>query len=487
MKIFVTFLSMILVGLCAEAAQPMKRGDKNVAVLIPYRTNREIQRKHKTSEEINPEHVNEQLLELLVKERLGKRFNANIDDKRDHKKRDCDLSDSQEIDDSKNGNEKKTCYKNTYKKVLEAFEAALKSQIESYKKCVCQKKTPTTTTTTTTTEAPMDPNLEARNMSGDDSHEVFHHNHEALSNAVNDTDDLICFHKKYAFMLRKLLNLIPCNSKTANPTENENFKGHTVKRAERHNNIVRDYQDIEDSSESHEIDISEIKQKPKVTTSKPVKKEVEDENLEEKILAFLKDRLSSKNKRSEKSPKKIIIKPKKIAQSEEINESEEFSQQQFMKKLEKLFQKYQVESDETFPLQSEERPLQKTSSLLRKSPQKKTVTTTAVSEHSEESIEAVVKLKNRKFQKKLDQLKEVPRKTFGGRKVTAITHNDISSRKSNDPRNYSPEIDDAARDNNKKANSDRKTPRASHDDRIAGDFAKKISDFARGKFNKKML
>lgn len=551
---------MVLVQFCAEAAQPMKRGDKNsnLAVMLAYRPNSEIQMKDKHNkswtykiqdDDESAENINEQLLEALIKENFAKRFNPNaIDDRRTvkrenkftlaerRKRQESESHESHEIDDAKivevgSEDDKKTCYKNTYKNVLNAFETALKSQIENYKKCVCQKKT---TTTTTTTEAPTtESEMTGKNTSDEDDDNKRFNNPTAIASALDHTDDIICFHKQYAFMLNNLLDRIPCDSKkdrvtpVNNPSDDEHFKGESVKRAERNNkNFIAEYQDLEADSESVEIDVSELTPKPKsTTTSKPIKKvskakksEDDQSKMNQRILAILNEVMESKNadeaaskkpeKKQKVAPKKITIKAKRVAQSEESEEetnmpeeSEEFSQQQFVKQLRELFQKYQVDSDETFPVQSEERFAESTTSVpARKSTKKPAVkiavTQNTVAESSDESAEISAKLKNRKLEKERHQLRENSRKSTASRSnIAAINHNAIdsdskpkksyrNSPRTDDERNHSAEIENVP--TAKKSQRASKSSRASADDRLATDFAKKISDFARGKPHKKV-
>lgn len=557
MKVFIVISLTILLSLCVESAQPIKRGDSknsNLAVVLAYRPNTEIRTRDKTSNKSwtydidneSAETVNEELLEALIQDRFAKRFMT--DDKK-FVKRENAKDDSHETHEDVDVNEpieivdKKACYKNTYQNVLTAFESALKSQIDNYKKCVCQKKTTTTTTTTTTTEAPTPA---PRNLSEE---KLDLGNEETILSAMNNRDDIICFHKQHAFMLNKLLDKIPCKENAAAPdqTDLKEFKGATKKRAER-NNIPRHH---ESESESVEIDVSELTPRPQSTTSKPSKaatakgskKSVDEDenNLNEKILAFLKDHMGAgkdektvqkKSTKVQTAPKKIKIKPRQVEQIEE--ESEEISHQVFLEQLQEMIAKYQPESDETFPLQSGEHSAESTSRLsTRQSPKKSSASSrNAVAEHSDESTEAFIRLKSRKLEKERLQLSENARKSSStANHVNVIDDNSIdshpkksyrnsprttvpksstvrsstartttsrstSSRASSKPassrtstddeRDYSSEEKDVQTSHHKKnSQKNAKSSRTSFDDRLAADLAKKISDFARGKSPKK--
>lgn len=569
MKVVFTVSLTVLLSLSVQSALPIKRGDNknsNLAVMLAYRPNSEIRTRDKSSNKSwtyqidneSAETVNDQLLEALIKDRFAKRFmtaDKKFVKRENTKDEDFESNESHENDDKgakiveiHNDNEdNKTCYKNTYKNVLNAFESALKSQIENYKKCVCQKKTTTTTTTsTTTTTQPPPPTIRENKTSEEEDKDALVE--EKLTSAVNNKDDIICFHKQHAFMLSKILDRIPCKDKRvvkpAHQTDDEmdEFNGDEVKRAQR-NNFVQKHHDLETESESIEIDVSEMTQKPKSTSSKSMKAAIknsaeEKDDFNEKILKLLKEHLGSR--KSEKtvakkpqnvqtSPKKIKIRPRQVAlkeESEEVNmseESEEISQHEFMQKLQELFLKYQPESDETFPLQSGEHSAESTSRMPPHKSSKKSSSRNAVAENSDESTEAVVKLKNRKLEKERLQFSENSRKiSSSANRINSIDNNSLdsnpkksyrnsprsssttsrtttnkstlsrapsrstSSRRTDDETNTSAEGQNAQRNNNaKKSQKVSKASRTSVDDRLAADFAKKISDFAKGKSPKK--
>lgn len=547
MKAFVVFSFVAFVALFAGSAKAaMSRGDrKNLAVMLAYRPHSEIQTRDRQSnktwtynieDENSMENINTELLEALIKERFAKRVNPSEADhqrrtvKRENVDEDFESHESHEdIDEAKvvaigdeTSKDKKTCYKNTYKNVLNAFESALKSQIENYKKCVCKKKPASTTTTTTeasTTTSSTTEKIVARGMDDDDE--------DLIDDALANKDDIICFHRKYDFMLNKLLERIPCQAPPkSNDAEMEEFNGETVKRAERNNNIKK-HQNDDEESESVEINVSELTPKPKTTTSKPLKARKSDDSndkLNEQILTILKEHLKLKKpqkplKKKQTSPKKITIKSRSLPQVEETDESnepelDESSHQQFMKQLQELFEKYQVDPDGTFPMQSEEHSADSEPTVPSRKLSKKSTTRGTVDESSDESTEAVVKLKARKAEKKHHKLGDDSGKASKSHNV--INHNNVAANNPKKSYRSSARVDDASDDsseesivsrshnnakkshrasnsstektassngnnNAKKSNRNGKNARTSSDDRIAADFAKKVSDFARGK------
>ncbi|CRK91087.1 CLUMA_CG004775, isoform A [Clunio marinus] len=538
MKLIVIFSLVVLFSsLNANSAEVIKRSnDKkdNLAVMLTYRPNSEIRTRdkvtnkswtYKLNEEDSDEGINQQLLDALIKEKFAKRYRPDLDKrtvKRENPSDDeFDEDSSDQVDDAKiveveNGNDKKTCYKSTYKNVLDAFESALKSQIDNYKKCVCQKKSTTTTTTTTsTTPSPESSEFNARALVSTEEdhdeedeekeHKILNDNNEnELKAAINHKDDIVCFHRQYAFMLTKLLDRIPCDAakkkQQMNPSMLPEFSRGSKKRHERQQHINED--------NSMEEDIATVKQSAK-TAKKSVKlnkTKTDTDKLNEQILAVLKEHLGLKKneksivKKSSKkqiSPKKITIKTKEFKKDNEEDFDDEddfendFSQKQFLDKLKEVFNKYQSKTDDTFPMQSGEHSDESTSSMpVQKSVQKSTVKRT-VSESSDESTEASFRIKNRKAEKERHQVKENIRKTSTTSSASSKRNNSHSKKKSyrNSPRNddersSSIETEDVRRNHNFNSKKS-KHSRSSYDDRSANDFAKKISDFARSNSVKK--
>lgn len=519
------FLASLLLLICCcyfvDSAQ-VKRGEKNnLSVMLAYKPNTEIRTRDLDNDKTwtylmnnddDQYKINEKLLETLIKERFAERSN-DIDDRKTVK-RENPLQHDDESDDSHSHShediepasivqvaqesDKKTCYKNTYKNVLSAFEEALKSQIESYKKCVCQNKKPTTTTTTTTTtSAPTIPdNSNFERFDNEDEEEDEHHdekrfkisidNENAIAKALDHKDDIICFHRQYAFMLNNLLDRIPCGSKKVKIEENHSndpvkmkqLQGPAVKRAERHNNYIEEYRDLEDESESVEMNISDVTRKPKSKGNKSMKSEKktdDQDKLNDQILAILKQHLEAKNETpkniiQEQAPKKITIKQKQVEIPQEDSEEISSEQKMFMQQLQELFNKYQVASEETFPLQSGEHSTKSTTSMpIRKSfkkPQQHKVP--AVTENSDESTEIAFNTKNRKIEKEHHEAKQSPRKSS----LDYITKKSYRTA----ARGNSVESDQVIA-----TKKHRGSARTSVDDRLTADLAKKLSAFARSK------
>lgn len=544
MKTFVVFSLIVLSAAFVSSAQP-RRGDKNskLAVLLAYKPNSEIKTKDKTNnktwtyeidESASDETKNDELLTKLITERFAtrlmpheikdnkplrrsvktvKRENNNHDDFDSHQSHEDSVeADPAEIVEVSKENEKKICYKNTYKNVLNAFESALKNQIENYKKCVCQKKkdvtttTAATTTTTSTTEAAPKFRLKSKDPGTEENDAD--DNDQVISSALEDKNNIVCFHKQHAFHLTKLLDLIPCQSTDEPRPEIEEVNEESVKRAERNN--VRKYQ--ESDEDSIEIDVAQIASKPKTTTSKPVRKlsksadsNDDKDKLNQQILALVKDHLSSRKSRKtadekvhnkQTSPKKIIIKAKAITNDEESEDEnaseesvEEFGEQELMRHLQELFLKYKIGSDETFPMQSDEHSAKSASSMsLQKFASKSSTLKNEVSESSDESTEKSIKLKSRKFEKMRHQLEETSRKSSSNRDGVASNRSDNIQRKSYRSSSRTKANEDAAhpveaKNVSRTANDKKlkKSPRTSTNDRSSSEIAKKVSTFARGK------
>lgn len=513
------------------------------------------------------ENINAELLEELIKERYAQRVGEERKTvKRENVCENCGGSteESEEIDDAKVvqiDSQNATCKQNVYNKVLSELQKALKSEIKNYKKCVCQKKT----TPVPTTEAPEDEDAQGGSKLGSREINLDNEDDGDLGAAVNNEQeledalknkgkDVICFPRQYAFMLNKLLKRVPCNkTDDVNPRHEQKpmkvditpeYQQEDVEespRAERNNKKY-----VEDS-ESYEIDVSDFKPsskpitarpktttlRPKTTTQKPrvtkptrksfeSKTQVEDQpepekdNLSERILAIIKEHeakqqkpVSSKKKRHQSPPKKIVVKPKEIPVEEEksTEDFEEFSEQQFAAKLQELFKKYQIKSDETFPVQSGENSAQSTSPVPSRKLVKKSANKNSVAETSDESAEGSFKLKARPAEKERHPSREGTRKTGSGSSRIASTAKHVktdtgsggkragspkpdtkksyrTSARSEDASNRS-EAETAhvprSHHHDKASHRVRKNARAHVDHQAAADFAKKISDFARGK------
>lgn len=482
MKIFVgNFSLFLLISLCVAAidsAQPiLRRSDaKNRAVLLAYKPNSEIQTKDENNKswtykipgnELNAsEELNQKLMELFVKQKLE---NMQKNKRENHKRQVVSTSSEshEEIDEAKvvevKNEDKKTCYKNTYKNVLNAFEDALKSQITNYKKCVCQKKisTTTSTTTTTTTEAPVEESheteLEGRSFGGTDE----------LDAAIDHPNDVICFHKQYAFMLNKLLDTIPCKkAEIISPADDDEYHGETKSRNERQ------------SPRPNNID--------------------DNDGLKDQIKAIMKEYLSTKKAAT------TTTTPKPESVEDEISDEEKF-----FEKLRRLFQQLETD-DETFPVSRHKSTQSKSAAAvpLQKSPRKSTSASTrkyrrtesgshehrrpiaasrkVVTEHSDESTESTFQLKKGKLEKRHFESEEIPRDDRA--KISKSSKPTSSSSKSKSYRTTSRSAEIARNNIDEKESSSEEMSQDAEqrrgggdadDDRLATHLAKTISDFAK--------
>jgi len=532
MKVLIITSLVLFVISAAYSAQPSRRNDKNsnLAVMLAYRPKSEIRTKDDNNKSWNyritddkdastEEELNKKLMDLLTKENLAKYFNDFNDKETKNNKRStvssCSSSfeSTETIDDAKiveinkQKEDKKSCYKDTYRNVLNAFEEALRSQIQDYKKCVCQKKhQSTTTTTSTTTKAPQsDENLNgvAGHAFGSDENPILIGNDTEIASAIDHPEDIICFHKQYAFMLKKLLDRIPCKAPhLASPSSLEEFNNEAGnKRNERHNVQSNE-------SESIELDVSKITQKPTTKENKNNKLNREkidsEEDMKELILGVLKEHLKLKE---EKVMKKITTTtPITIEQSDEDVDNHE----KFIEKLKQLFQEMESEEN-SFPVRSTKFNDDSTSSLpsrkstkksnvkpaifdqsdeLRKHKQSKSrknltneiLRRSTVSEDSDESTENSFKLKNSKLEKQYLKAKEYLRdQTKGSSRLPAAIDNKSSksyrtaTRSGDNERNHNSYEEHATKETPKKS----KNTSTLNDDRLANDLAKAISDLAR--------
>lgn len=540
MKVQIITSLLLFVIITVESAQPSRRNDKNsnLAVMLAYKPKSEIQTKDNSDKSWNyqitsdksassEEEMNKRLMDLLTKEKLVKYFNdkESKNNKRNAVTTCSSSSESSEFTDDSSiiefKNEKegtKSCYKNTYRNVLTAFEEALKNQIQDYKKCVCQRKqkatsTTTTTTTSTTTEAPHEDSEESNDVGhraftddddDDDESPIRIGNEDEIASAANHPEDIICFHKQYAFMLKKLLDQIPCKApQVSSPSDIDEFNNEAGnKRNERHNVQSND-------SESIELDVSKITQKPTAKESNKLKSggkiDSEDE-LKELILAVLREHFKLKKENEvkvETTTAQIILEES----DEDVNNDEKF-----LEKLKKLFQELESE-EESFPVRSRKNNDESTTSVpprkstkksnskseifeiseelkkLKQSKTRKNLTNeiprrSTVSEYSDESSEISIKIKNTKPEKQhfktkenlRDQPKSLPR-------LSSATVNDDKYRKSyrtavrtDNERNHHTQSEQTT---TKEMSKIPKITSTFNDDRIANDLAKAISDLAR--------
>lgn len=429
------FLCLILLSILqSNASQKRHAGSNkksNLAVLLAYKPNSEIQ----TTDEKNnsytykiskdssndnaSEELNRKLMEIFVKQKfssLGEESQQKSKRENQNKFAEASCESHESIDEAKivelqQKEDKRSCYRNTYKNVLNAFEDALKSQIKSYQKCVCKKKqestTTTTTSTTTTTEPPPSEEsaeiaIQSRNMDNEDE----------LGAAIDHPSDVICFHKQYAFMLNKLLDTIPCNKKKTEesfPADINDYHGEEKNRNERQSSRFNEIQDGDNEDE-----------------------------LRQQIKAIMKEYLSMKNKNKEKATTTTTT----TTTTPEPSVEDITDEEKFFDKLRNLFQ--QLESnDETFPVSrdrasntksttgmspskspkksnigetlrkklhnaeasSENRP-RKSRRIQNESPRFPTTTRRVVTEHSDESTETSIVLSKGKSEKRSRESKE---------------------------------------------------------------------------------
>lgn len=260
MKVLViTSLLLLVIVNSVDSAQPARRSDSSVALILTQKPKRQIDYRLSSDVDESSQELNMKLLDLLSKKNIDKYFN-NAETK-NSKRNAIPCTSSLESDESDGGNkeDKKSCYKNTYKNVLNAFEEALKSQIHDYKRCVCQKKR-ATTTTTTTTEEPNSPSEEkdgaaplelSEEREGDPKNNLYGKASPSVQSSEDDPDGYYCFHKQHLKMIKELLHLIPCPRVDLQaPADMEEFNdedGNT--RNERHN---------KHSEESFELDATTI-------------------------------------------------------------------------------------------------------------------------------------------------------------------------------------------------------------------------------------
>jgi hypothetical protein len=500
------------------------RSYKNLAVMLAYKPNSEITTKdennkrwtykvnNKSDEE--DKDLNEKLMELLRKQKLAKYINELSDKttvKRENQKRDaassslCEAS-NEDIDDAKIvelNKEKHSCYKNTYQNVLNAFEEALKSQIKSYKKCVCEKKPTTTssTTTTTTTEAPksdeddesvLQLRLDAEDdESNENGESIKLGNERELDSAAHHPDDIICFHKQYAFMLNKLLDRIPCERKSGSnlPSSIDEYNGGDTNVRSERNNVP-----ISSSLESIELDVSSIPHKAAAKSADS------EDDLREQILAVLKEHLNGKKVESGK--KKTTTTTTTTTSTTPAYESSEgaSNEEEFLSKLKRLFQ--QLEDDEqSFPVSNGKSNADSATPVSPHKSQKKSKgineiangggkqlgrkarkSPSVVSENSDESTEVSIKLKNarQQFQKQHFQPKEGARENPKSAPKAKSTSYRTAARAA---ASESKRVNDSAEAKEAPKKSLAEGPSAHDDSRLANDLAKALSDYARKYLN----
>ncbi|CAO1328122.1 unnamed protein product [Diamesa hyperborea] len=308
---------------------------------------------------------------------------------------------------------KKSCYKDVYTNVLEAFQTALKKEIAEYKKCLCKKnKTMTTTTmatTTTSTTTPMSIE-ELFDNDTNDERNTDNEDEQAIGRALENPSDVICMHKKYAIMLNKFLDAMHCNQDKTTTEEPmlrvHETKGKEGRRHERNNEKVAQRADTLEAVVSNNAELKSSKDKPTEAIMQLFKQlhEFENKNKQYQSQGSI---VSGNN--IQKRTDVDSISASEISMSNE-DEDDEILNQRLLQQLKALFQEYELSQDngedETF-LQSNESA---SGSIVQRSA-KKSNRKTAVQEDSTESTEATVILKKHKNETKSTQLKENIRKS----------------------------------------------------------------------------
>ncbi|CAO1374420.1 unnamed protein product [Diamesa serratosioi] len=328
-------------------------------------------------------------------------------------------------------NSKKSCYKDVYTNVLEAFQMALKKEIAEYKKCLCKKNktmtttttmatTTTSTTTTTTTPMPIDEEdffdndaNDARNIDSDEE--------ASMGSALENPSDVICMHKKYAIMLNKFLDAMHCDKDNAKTTTKSSHKETKGVRTQRNNE-----QRLERSEKSEKLDNVEVEKRQQQQQQKGSDKKDRPTDAIFQLFKQLHE-FEIKNQQHQigTSDNQIV---KKRMDSESISASEtsgsveddvdEALNQKLLKQLKALFQEYELSQDNGTFLHSTEN----TSGSFIQESTKKSARKTAVQEDSTESTEATVILKNHK-----NKAKSAPPKETIGSKSKSTTSNSNSN------------------------------------------------------------
>ena len=415
--------------------RPQRKADPNMALLMAFtsknksklplgKSKKSMTYKIDTSESDELQKKNKQnmkLIQSLIKNGHVEYLKMDQKTKRDNHK-DHDHSNSSEDHSIESielmrsvKSSKKSCYKDVYTNVLEAFQMALKKEIAEYKKCLCKKnKTMTTTTMATTTTSTTTPMSIEELFDNDTNDERNTDNEDELSmgRALENPSDVICMHKKYAIMLNKFLDAMHCDkdkTTTEEPSRVHDSKGKEGRRHERNNEKVAQRADIVETT----VSTVELKSKAKDSKDKPT----------EAIMQLFKQLHEFENKNKQyQSQASIVsnnilkrtdvdsISASEISMSNEEDEADEILNHRLLQQLKTLFQEYELSQDngedETF-LQSNENT---SGSIIQRSP-KKSSRKTAVQEDSTESTEATVILKKHKNEAKPSQLKENLRKS----------------------------------------------------------------------------
>lgn len=422
---------------------PLSNSKKSMTYMIGSSESEELQKKNKQNLKLIQSLIKNGHVEYLKMDQKKKRENHQND--HSHSSEDHSIESIELMRSVKSS--KKSCYKDVYTNVLEAFQMALKKEIAEYKKCLCKKnKTMTTTTmatTTTTTSTPMPIEEFFDNDTNDERH-TDNEDELSMGRALENPSDVICMHKKYAIMLNKFLDAMHCDqgkTTTEEPISRAHeSKGKEGRRHERNNEKVTQRADNFETVVSNNVELkgkTSSKDKPTEAILQLFKQlhEFENKNKQYQSQASI---VSGNN--IQKRTDVDSISASEISISNEDDEDDEILNQRLLQQLKALFQEYELSQDngedETF-LQSDENA---SGSIVQRS-SKKSNRKTAVQEDSTESTEATVILKKNKNETKSTQLKETLRKSN--------TSNASDSRARNSIRKHSNRNDSSDNTNSK--------------------------------------
>lgn len=424
---------------------PLSNSKKSMTYMIGSSESDELQKKNKQNMKLIQSLIKNGHVEYLKMDQKTKRENHQND--HSHSSEDHSIESIELMRSDKSS--KKSCYKDVYTNVLEAFQMALKKEIAEYKKCLCKKNktmtttTMATTTTTTSTTTPMPIEEFFDNDTNDERH-TDNDDEMSMGRALENPSDVICMHKKYAIMLNKFLDAMHCD-KDKTTTEEPNSRVHESKgkegrRHERNNEKVAQRADIVETVVRNNVELkgkASSKDKPTEAILQLFKQlhEFENKNKQYQSQASI---VSGNN--IQKRTDVDSISASEISISNEDDEDDEILNERLLQQLKALFQEYELSQDngedETF-LQSNENA---SGPIVQRS-SKKYNRKTAVQEDSTESTEATVILKKNKNETKSIQLKETLRKSN--------TSNASDSRARNSIRKHSNRNDSADNTNTK--------------------------------------
>ena len=412
---------------------PLSNNKKSMTYMIGTSDSEEsLQNKNKQNMKLIQSLIKNGHVEYLKMDQKTKREN-NQDDHSNTSENDESIESIELMRSVKNT--KKSCYKDVYTNVLEAFQMALKKEIAEYKKCLCKKnKTMTTTTvTTTSTTTPIPIEDFYNNGANNERHTDNDDDEMVIGRALENPSDVICMHKKYAIMLNKFLDAMHCgNDKTtteAPVTKDIEINRKEGKRTQRNNEKFTQRSDIETTIANNNVEVKEKADKIRPTDAifqlfKQLHEFETKAKQQQSSVSFVNDnKIQQRTDDTEES-----ISASEISTSNE-DPDDEVLNQRLLQQLKALFQEYELSqdngNDKTF-LQSNENT---SASFIQKST-KKSARKTAVKEDSNESTEATVILKNHTNKTKSTQPKETLRSKSNSNSTTDNNNSKIHRRTS---------------------------------------------------------